>query len=92
MCLEHGLRRRISGSTSTPPGRHVQSRGGSVPEAFRRWRAAQNGKKTGGPIHRRDDGGLTLEAPPEAAETLAALFEGMGRLLRQAADPREPAP
>jgi len=35
-------------------------------------------------IRRRDDGGLTLEAPPEAADGLAALFEGMGRLLREA--------
>ena len=36
-------------------------------------------------IRRRDDGGLTLEAPPAAADGLAALFEGMGRLLREAA-------
>jgi superfamily II DNA or RNA helicase len=35
-------------------------------------------------VHRRDDGGLAIEAPPEAADGLAALFEGMGRLLREA--------
>lgn len=35
-------------------------------------------------IRRRDDGGLAIEAPPEAADGLAALFEGMGRLLREA--------
>ena len=35
-------------------------------------------------IHRRDDGGLSIEAPPEAADGLAALFEGMGRLLQEA--------
>jgi hypothetical protein len=40
-------------------------------------------------IHRRDDGGLAIEAPAEAAEGLAALFEGMGRLLREAAKARE---
>jgi len=33
---------------------------------------------------RTPEGGLHIEAPPEAAASLAALFEGMGRLLRQA--------
>ena len=51
--------------------------------------AAAPGDEVRGPlaaltIRRRDDGGLTLEAPPEAADGLAALFEGMGRLLREA--------
>ena len=32
----------------------------------------------------RGDGGLAIEAPPEAADGLAARFEGMGRLLREA--------
>ena len=36
-------------------------------------------------IQRRPDGGLRIEAPPEAAATLGALFEGFGRLLSQAA-------
>jgi superfamily II DNA/RNA helicase len=40
-------------------------------------------------IRRREDGGLAIEAPPEAADGLAALFEGMGRLLRDAAASRE---
>jgi hypothetical protein len=40
-------------------------------------------------VHRRDDGGLAIEAPPEAADGLAALFEGMGRLLREGAAARE---
>jgi hypothetical protein len=35
-------------------------------------------------VERRSDGGLAIEAPPEAADGLAALFEGMGRLLREA--------
>jgi hypothetical protein len=35
-------------------------------------------------VERRADGGLAIEAPPEAAYGLAALFEGMGRLLREA--------
>ncbi len=35
-------------------------------------------------VQRREDGGLAIEAPPEAADGLAALFEGMGKLLRQA--------
>ncbi len=33
-------------------------------------------------IRRREDGGLAIDAPPAAAEGLAALFEGMARLLR----------
>jgi SNF2 family DNA or RNA helicase len=36
-------------------------------------------------IRRREDGGLHIDAPREAAEGLAVLFEGMGRLLREAA-------
>jgi hypothetical protein len=35
-------------------------------------------------VRRRDDGGLAIEAPPEAADGLAALFEGMAQLLRAA--------
>jgi hypothetical protein len=35
-------------------------------------------------VERRGDGALAIEAPPEAAQGLA-LFEGMGRLLREAA-------
>ena len=35
-------------------------------------------------VRRRDDGGLAIEAPPEAADGLAALFEGMAQLLRTA--------
>ncbi len=35
-------------------------------------------------VQRHADGGLAIEAPPEAADGLAALFEGMGRLLREA--------
>ncbi len=34
-------------------------------------------------IRRRHDGGLAIEAPPGAAEGLAALFEGLAGLLRQ---------
>ena len=39
-------------------------------------------------MRRRDDGGLVIEAPPDAAFGLAALFEGMASLLRQAGGPR----
>jgi SNF2 family DNA or RNA helicase len=39
-------------------------------------------------MRRRDDGGLVIEAPPDAADGLAALFEGMASLLRQAGGPR----
>ncbi|MEW6071114.1 MAG: DEAD/DEAH box helicase [Planctomycetota bacterium] len=35
-------------------------------------------------IRPREDGGLRLEAPPEAAASLAALFEGLASLLRGA--------
>jgi hypothetical protein len=36
-------------------------------------------------VRRTASGGLTLEAPPEAAASLAALFEGMAKLLAQSA-------
>lgn len=39
-------------------------------------------------IQRRADGGLSIEAPPEAADGLAALFEGMASLMRQAGSAR----
>jgi hypothetical protein len=51
-------------------------------------------------VRRTDGGGLAIEAPPEAAASLAALFAGMARLLSGAAaaagssefeSPREPA-
>ena len=35
-------------------------------------------------VQRRDDGGIRLEAPPEAARTLSALFAGMSALLDEA--------
>jgi superfamily II DNA or RNA helicase len=35
-------------------------------------------------VRRTDDGGLTLHAPKESADTLASLFEGMAALLRRA--------
>jgi hypothetical protein len=36
-------------------------------------------------IRQTAGGGVRLEAPPREAETLAALFEGMAKLLRGAA-------
>jgi hypothetical protein len=36
-------------------------------------------------VHRRPDGGISLEAPPEAAASLVAMFDGMAKLLGQAA-------
>jgi len=39
-------------------------------------------------IRRREGGGLAIDAPPQAAEGLAALFEGMARLLREASAAR----
>jgi helicase-like protein len=40
-------------------------------------------------VERRPDGRIAIEAPPEAADGLAALFEGMGRLLREAGRSQE---
>ena len=37
-------------------------------------------------IRRTERGGISIEAPPEAAATLAALFEGMATMLRAQAD------
>jgi superfamily II DNA/RNA helicase len=42
-------------------------------------------------VQRTDRGGLVIEAPPETASTLAALFSGMARLLRAAAAPAPPS-
>ena len=39
-------------------------------------------------VRRTASGGLVIEAPPEAASTLAALFSGMAQLLQAAAAPR----
>ncbi len=39
-------------------------------------------------VQRTATGGLVIEAPPEAASTLAALFSGMAQLLQAAAAPR----
>lgn len=38
-------------------------------------------------VQRTDRGGLRIEAPPETASTLAALFSGIGQLLQAAAIP-----
>jgi hypothetical protein len=38
-------------------------------------------------VQRTGTGGLRIEAPPEAAEMLAALFSGMATLLQAAAAP-----
>lgn len=38
-------------------------------------------------VRRSESGGVLIEAPPEAATTLGALFEGMAALLQAAADP-----
>ncbi len=40
-------------------------------------------------VRRAGDGKVLIEAPPEAASTLCALFEGMAALLQAAAGPRE---
>ena len=42
-------------------------------------------------VRPREDGGMTIDAPPEAAHTLAAMFEGMARLLRAGAEPSPPS-
>lgn len=36
-------------------------------------------------IRRSDSGGVVIEAPPETAQTLGALFEGMAAMLRASA-------
>jgi superfamily II DNA or RNA helicase len=38
-------------------------------------------------VRRQADGNVIIEAPPEAASTLSALFEGIAALLQQAAEP-----
>jgi hypothetical protein len=41
-------------------------------------------------VTRKADGGMVLEAPPEAAATLSALLAGMAQLFAQAAAPTRP--
>jgi len=41
-------------------------------------------------VQRTDRGGLVIEAPPETASTLAALFGGMAQLLQAAVTPPPP--
>ncbi len=36
-------------------------------------------------IEQREDGGIRIDAPPEAASALGSLFEGMARIMREAA-------
>jgi len=40
-------------------------------------------------VNRGDDGGVVIQAPPEAARALVALFEGMSRLMAAAPAPRD---
>jgi hypothetical protein len=42
-------------------------------------------------VQRTGGGGLVIEAPPETASTLAALFGGMAQLLEAAATPAPPS-
>jgi hypothetical protein len=42
-------------------------------------------------VQRTDRGGLVIEAPPETASTLAALFAGMAQLLQAATPPAAPS-
>ena len=41
-------------------------------------------------VERTDDGGLRIDAPPEAAGALAAMFQSMAELLAAAANPQPP--
>jgi SNF2-related domain/Helicase conserved C-terminal domain len=41
-------------------------------------------------VERTSNGGVRIEAPPQAAESLVALFQGMAKLLGAAADPPSP--
>ena len=43
-------------------------------------------------VQRAAHGGLVIEAPPETASTLAALFSGLAQLLQAAAAPPAPNP
>jgi hypothetical protein len=38
-------------------------------------------------VRRRDDGGVVIEAPPDAARALESMFEGMARLMAAVAPP-----
>jgi len=40
-------------------------------------------------VRRGQSGNIVIEAPPEAASTLSALFEGMAALLQAAAEPSD---
>jgi len=42
-------------------------------------------------IRREPTGNVVIEAPPEAASALSALFEGIAALLQEASPPADPA-
>jgi len=64
----------VAAAASTAPSPMVQ------PDAIRRLFSQLT-------IRPREDGGVHIDAPPEAAAGLAALFEGMASLLRQSSTP-----
>jgi hypothetical protein len=83
-----------TGAASLPAARGT----GAAAEATGVYEPSRGGPASAGPppaqvgdmlsrlqVVRRPDGGLAIEAPPEAAETLATLFAGMARLLSEAA-------
>ncbi len=74
---EAGLEAAASAPLARPE-RHASAaaKGASVPELFARLR-----------VTRTPAGGVVIEAPPEAAASLASLFEGMARLIQAAATP-----
>ena len=63
--------------TAPPPGAGASDGGmlGEAPADIERLFASLKIRTTA-------EGGITIEAPPEAAGTLASVFEGMARLLR----------
>jgi hypothetical protein len=67
----------VAGAVSMDPAPEAERDRLPPPSELRGWLSQLR-------VERRADGGLAIEAPPEAADGLAALFEGMGRLLREA--------
>ena len=62
----------------------------AAPEPVRSARDVQD-LFSGLKVQRTAQGGLVIEAPPETASTLAALFAGMAHLLQAAAAPPAPS-
>jgi len=73
------------------PTADVSSRAEDVPEKATTRTRAPYSLVSGLTVQRTNGGGLVIEAPPETASTLAALFSGLAQLIQAAIPPMRDA-